>query len=78
MRQTAPLLADLSLCLTNIFARQTVSSQARSALPMAGAGLFGLKFGMIAPVMTLILHLIWGAVLGYTYEKLTPRGAAAA
>jgi hypothetical protein len=45
---------------------------------MAGAGLFGVKLGMIAPVMTLILHLIWGAVLGYTYGKLTPRGAAAA
>ncbi len=45
---------------------------------MAGAGLFGLKLGMIATVMTLILHLIWGAVLGYIYGKLTPRGAAAA
>jgi hypothetical protein len=26
---------------------------------MASLGLFGLKLGMIAPVMTLILHLIW-------------------
>ncbi|GLK70672.1 hypothetical protein GCM10017643_07870 [Ancylobacter dichloromethanicus] len=45
---------------------------------MAGAGLLGPKLGMIAPVMTLILHLIWEVVLGYTYEKLTPRSAAAA
>lgn len=47
-------------------------------LPMAGAGLFGMKMGMMAPVMTLVMHLIWGAVLGYTYGKLTPRNAAAA
>jgi len=33
-------------------------------MPMASAGLFGLKLGMVAPVMTLMLHLIWGAVLG--------------
>jgi uncharacterized membrane protein YagU involved in acid resistance len=47
-------------------------------MPMAGAGLFGLKLGLMAPVMTLILHLIWGAVLGYVYGRLEPRTAAAA
>ena len=37
-------------------------------MPMAGAGFFGITLGIYgAPVMTLILHLIWGAVLGYTY-----------
>jgi len=40
-------------------------------MPMAGAGLFGLNMGMMAPIMTLILHLIYGAVLGGTYGKLT-------
>ncbi|WP_028731141.1 DUF6789 family protein [Pandoraea sp. E26] len=40
-------------------------------MPMAGAGLFGLKLGMMAPVMTLMMHLIWGAVLGYTYGRLS-------
>lgn len=35
-------------------------------MPMAGAGLFGIKMGMMAPVMTLVLHLIWGTVLGAT------------
>jgi uncharacterized membrane protein YagU involved in acid resistance len=40
------------------------------AMPMAGAGLFGMKMGMMAPVMTLVLHLIWGAVLGATYSGL--------
>ena len=39
-------------------------------MPMAGAGLFGLKMGMPAPVMTLMLHVIYGAVLGLAYSKL--------
>lgn len=39
-------------------------------LPMAGAGLFGLHMGLMAPVMTLVLHLIWGAVLGGTFQAL--------
>lgn len=38
-------------------------------MPMAGAGLFGLTLGMMTPVMTLVMHLIWGAVLGYTYDR---------
>lgn len=40
-------------------------------MPMAGAGLFAMKMGMMAPVMTLVLHLIWGAVLGATYGGLS-------
>jgi len=39
-------------------------------MPMAGAGFFGLKMGMMAPVMTLMLHIIYGAVLGFVYDKL--------
>lgn len=39
-------------------------------MPMAGAGLFGLNMGMMAPVMTLMLHAIYGAVLGFTYSRL--------
>lgn len=46
-------------------------------LPMAGAGLFGLKMGPMAPVMTLVLHLIWGAVLGAVYGRLGRGGEAA-
>ncbi len=41
------------------------------SMPMAGAGLFGLKLGAMAPVATLMLHLIWGAVLGLSYKKIT-------
>ena len=46
-------------------------------MPMAGAGLFGMKMGMMAPVMTLVLHLIWGAVLGATFGGLSRSAATA-
>ena len=39
-------------------------------MPMAGAGLFGLKLGMMAPVMTFMLHVIYGAVLGFVFGRL--------
>ncbi|MEO7937554.1 MAG: DUF6789 family protein [Burkholderiaceae bacterium] len=39
-------------------------------MPMAGAGRFGMTMGPMAPVMTLVLHLIFGAVLGWTYGRL--------
>lgn len=39
-------------------------------MPMAGAGFFGLNIGIMAPVATLMLHAIFGLVLGYTYAKL--------
>jgi hypothetical protein len=39
-------------------------------MPMAGAGLFGMNMGIMAPMMTLVLHLIFGAVLGWTYGRL--------
>jgi uncharacterized membrane protein YagU involved in acid resistance len=44
-----------------------------AVMPMAGAGLFGLNLGIVAPVMTLMLHVIYGIVLGLTFEKLTSR-----
>lgn len=46
-------------------------------MPMAGAGLFGLKMGIMAPVMTLVLHIIWGAVLGFVVATLPDRATAA-
>ncbi len=39
-------------------------------MPMAGAGLFGLRFGMVAPILTLMLHAIYGAVLVLTFNRL--------
>lgn len=40
-------------------------------MPMAGAGLFGMALGMMAPVMTLMLHWVFGLVLGGVYGGLT-------
>lgn len=42
-------------------------------MPMAGAALFGLRLGPMAPVMTLMLHLVYGAVLGWVYGVQQPR-----
>jgi proteasome assembly chaperone (PAC2) family protein len=39
-------------------------------MPMAGAGLFGMALGMMAPMMTLVLHLIFGAALGWMFGRL--------
>lgn len=41
-----------------------------AVMPMAGAGAFGMKLGMMAPLMTLMLHIIFGAVLGGVFGKL--------
>jgi hypothetical protein len=38
--------------------------------PLAGSGFFALGFGPIVPLTTLITHLIYGAVLGWTYGWL--------
>jgi uncharacterized membrane protein YagU involved in acid resistance len=40
-------------------------------MPMAGAGLFGIHLGIGASIATLVLHWIFGAVLGSMYGKLT-------
>ncbi len=40
-------------------------------MPMVGAGLFGLQLSTMTQVSTLILHVIWGVVLGISYKKLT-------
>jgi len=44
-------------------------------MPMAGAGFFGMQLGMMAPVMTLMMHLVYGAVLGAVYNMLMDRGS---
>jgi hypothetical protein len=41
-------------------------------MPMAGAGFFGMSLGIMAPIATLMLHIIFGWVLGFSYHKLTP------
>lgn len=41
-------------------------------MPMMGAGLFGtlMPSGMMVPVATLMLHAVFGVVLGLTFKKL--------
>lgn len=39
-------------------------------MPLAGAGLFGMSMGAMAAVLTLLLHLIFGAALGGVYDWL--------
>jgi hypothetical protein len=39
-------------------------------MPLAGAGFFGSKIGITAPVGLLLVHLIYGVVLGATYGLL--------
>ena len=46
-------------------------------MPMAGAGVFGLNMGMMAPLMTLMLHAIYGAVLGFAFGRLDSGGVLA-
>lgn len=40
-------------------------------MPMSGSGLFALNIGMPAPIMTLVLHLVYGGILGFVYSKLS-------
>jgi hypothetical protein len=40
-------------------------------MPLAKVGFFGSKIGPMAAVVTLIYHLVYGAVLGTTYGLLS-------
>ena len=42
-------------------------------MPMAGAGYFGMKLSPLQPIVTLLLHLIYGAILGAVVEALALR-----
>lgn len=42
-------------------------------MSMSGEGLFELKLGMMAPIITLVLHIIYGAVIDFTYKLLQPK-----
>lgn len=41
---------------------------------MAGTGFFGMQLGTTVPVMTLLMPLVFGAVLGGVYGMLLHRG----
>jgi hypothetical protein len=40
-------------------------------LPFVGSGLFGMKVGMMIPVIQLVQHLVYGLALGITFGLLT-------
>jgi hypothetical protein len=46
-------------------------------MPMMGKGFLGFNIGVMAPVMTFILHLVFGAVLGWSYHLLRKRSVTA-
>ena len=46
-------------------------------MPMAGNGIFGLALGIMAPVMTGLLHIIFGAVMGWIFQRLAISQTAA-
>lgn len=39
--------------------------------PLAGHGIFGLQTSPVIPVMSMMLHIIYGAILGVVYGKLS-------
>jgi len=41
-------------------------------MPLAGGGLFGLKLSLVTPILTLIAHVVYGAMLGWVYGLLLP------
>jgi len=45
-------------------------------MPAAGAGYFGFQLTLLAPLVMLVLHVVYGAVLGWTYGKLSPAHGA--
>jgi len=47
-------------------------------MPMAGGGFFGMNFGMMGFAVPLIMHIIFGAVLGFTASYLEQGAAKAA
>ena len=38
-------------------------------MPMAGEGIFGLNIGIPAPLMTMMLHIVFGVVMGLVFSK---------
>jgi len=42
-------------------------------MPLADAGLFGTRLGVVAPVVTLVLHVVFGVVLGHAWLPGDPQ-----
>jgi hypothetical protein len=63
LRQRGMVLASLAWLLMMFF-----------LMPYAGYGVFGLKEGVLLPVGALVLHLIFGIIMGGTYSWLVLQG----
>ena len=46
------------------------------AMPVMGAGIFASNLGIPVMIATLVLHLIFGAVLGFSFGKISGQSAA--
>ena len=46
------------------------------AMPVMGAGIFASNLGIPVMIATLVLHLIFGAVLGFSFRKISGQSAA--
>jgi YHS domain-containing protein len=69
-----PMLPEWELWLKGVlFGVGVWLAMMLGVMPMAGGGLFGKNLGMVAPIMTLVLHVIYGAVLGGVYAALQSR-----
>ncbi|GKW50853.1 DUF6789 family protein [Halomonas sp. NCCP-2165] len=40
-----------------------------TVFPMAGSGLFGMGFGLVAPLSTLLAHVVFGLVIGSMFAR---------
>lgn len=49
-----------------------------TVFPMAGSGFFGMGFGLVAPLSTLLGHIVFGWALGGTYGWLRSLSSPAA
>lgn len=45
-------------------------------MPSLEAGLFGLRVSVLLPIGTFVLHVVYGAALGWVYGMLAPTGTA--
>jgi hypothetical protein len=63
LRQRGMVLASVAWLLMMFF-----------LMPYAGYGVFGLKEGVLLPIGALVLHLIFGIIMGGTYSWLVLQG----
>lgn len=66
----APVLSGPYILRGVIFAGAAWLMMMVIVMPMAGSGFFGLGLGVMAPVVTLVMHVVFGLVLGGVFGLL--------